>query len=195
MSRLAEPTPAKLVVGVIYRQQEVFEAALERLAACLGEVDVLSARLAFDQTDYYAPEMGPGLWRRLAAFRELIDPGSLGPIKRRTAMIEAEFTAQGKRQVNLDPGYVTLERLVLATGKNFVHRIYLGQGVYADLTLIFERGRFRPLPWTYPDYAGEELRSLLEMIRRNLIYQLAEIKRLPGGDGTPASPAKPGPGE
>lgn len=195
MSRLAEPTPAKLVVGVIFAQQPVFEAALGRLVDCLGEVDVLGARLAFDQTDYYAPEMGPGLWRRLATFRDLIDPGTLGPIKRRTAMIEAEFATRGRRQVNLDPGYVTLERLVLATGKNFVHRIYLGQGVYADLTLIFERGRFRPLPWTYPDYAGEELRSQMEMIRRKLKYQLAEIKRLPGEVALPASLAEPGPGE
>ncbi|MBU0517224.1 MAG: DUF4416 family protein [Proteobacteria bacterium] len=187
MSRLVEPTPAKLVVGVIYALQDVFEAALCRLVDCLGEVDILGARLAFDQTDYYTPEMGPGLWRRLAAFRDLIDPGTLGPIKRRTAMIEAEFSKQGRRQVNLDPGSVTLERLVLATGKNFVHRVYLGQGVYADLTLVFERGRWRPLPWTYPDYAGEELRSQLEMIRRKLKHQLSEIKRLPGEGSWPVS--------
>lgn len=192
MSRLVEPTPAKLVVGVIYGRQPVFEAALGRLVDCLGEVDVLGARLAFDWTDYYEPEMGPGLWRRLAAFRDLIDPGQLAPIKRRTAMIEAEFTEQGRRQVNLDPGYVTLERLVLATGKNFVHRIYLGQGVYADLTLIFERGQWRSLPWTYPDYAGEELRSQLETIRRKLKYQLSQIKRLPGGVSPAVRPESPG---
>jgi hypothetical protein len=162
-----------LVVGFIYAQTGVFQAALSRVEQCLGRIDLLTDRLAFDQTDYYAAEMGDVLYRRVAAFSDLFDPGDLPAVKRLTMALEGEFSVEGRRRVNLDPGYVTLERLVLATAKNFVHRIYLGNGVYADLTLIFQDGRFRSLPWTYPDYAGDDLRGQFEMIRRRLKWRLS----------------------
>ncbi len=179
MSRLTEPTPAKLVVGFIFGQDDVFQAALSRVEQCLGRIDLLTERFAFDQTDYYAAEMGDILYRRVAAFNDLFDPGGLAGVKRLTMSLEGEFSVEGRRRVNLDPGYVTLERLVLATGKNYVHRIYLGGGVYADLTLIYHHGRFRALPWTYPDYAGDELRGEFEMIRRQLKWRLSGIPVFP----------------
>jgi hypothetical protein len=181
LSRPTEPTPAKLVVGFIYGRDDVFEAALARVEQTLGRIDLLTERLAFDWTDYYAAEMGEVLFRRVAAFADLIDPGCLVAVKRLTLALEDEFSVKGRRRVNLDPGYVTLERLVLATGKNFVHRIYLGGGVYADLTLIYQDGRFRAMPWTYPDYAGEELRGQFELIRRQLRWRLSPA-------GTPVFP-------
>jgi hypothetical protein len=80
----------------------------------------------------------------------------------------------GRREANIDPGYLLLERLVLATGKNFSHRIYVGRGIYADLTLIYQRGAYRALPWTYPDYAGAPLGRFLAAVRRKYAVDLRE---------------------
>jgi len=103
----------------------------------------------------------------------LIDPNDLVDLKIWTVELEARFSDDmARRQVNIDPGYISIERLVLATGKNNVHRIYLGRGVWADLTLIFQQGEFRPLPWTYPDYASEAVRTVMQDIRRKYLDQL-----------------------
>ena len=120
----------------------------------------------FDFTDYYAGEMGSPLYRRVLVFERLIEQEHLVRIKVKTNQIEQAFAVQGARQVNLDPGYLLLERFVLATGKNFSHRIYLGQGIYADLTLVFQDGRYQALPWTYPDYASPQLRDFLLQARQ-----------------------------
>jgi hypothetical protein len=102
-----------------------------------------------------------------------MDPVELVPLKIWTNELENEFRiSNSKRQVNIDPGYVSAERLVLATGKNNVHRIYLGQGVWADLTLIFEKGKFKTLPWTYPDYASAEIRSIMADLRKRYQDQI-----------------------
>ncbi|MBW2356714.1 MAG: DUF4416 family protein, partial [Deltaproteobacteria bacterium] len=108
-----------------------------------GPLDIVSAWMPFDRTDYYAAETGPVLWRRMMAVKRLVDPGIL-----------------------------SRERFVLATGKNFSHRIYLSQGIWADLTLVFRLGGFDPLPWTYPDYAAPEMRALLAMIREKYCLDL-----------------------
>ncbi|HIC91403.1 MAG TPA: DUF4416 family protein, partial [Syntrophaceae bacterium] len=91
-----------------------------------------------------------------------------------TNSIEKHFCIDHKRRVNIDPGYITPERLVLATGKNYSHRIYLRDGIYADLTLIFKKGSFRPLEWTYPDYATSQVIELMNAIRKRYISQLRE---------------------
>ena len=99
--------------------------------------------------------MGDNLFRKLISFEKLIKPETLSDIKLFTNSIENEHLAEGgKRIVNIDPGYISLEKLVLATGKNFAHRIYLRNGIYADLTLVYKNGDFQPLEWTFPDYAG-----------------------------------------
>ena len=85
---------------------------------------------------------------------------------------------QGRRRVNLDPGYLLLERFVLASGKNFTHRIYIGQGIYADLTLMFQKGAFRTLPWTYPDYAARDMQSFLTQVRRKYAADLAVHQKI-----------------
>ena len=97
--------------------------------------------------------MGSPLFRRLFGFKQLIQQHDLGQIKLTTNSIEHQYSSGNKRLVNIDPGYLLHERFVLATGKNYSHRIYIGKGIYADLTLIYCHGRFESLPWTYPDYA------------------------------------------
>jgi len=112
--------------------------------------------------------------RRMAAFKPLIDQSSLSAIKLKTNAIEREFSKNQKRSVNIDPGFMLRERFVLATGKNFAHRIYIGDHIYADLTLIFQKGSFQPLPWTYPDYKATNMQSFLYQVRNKYIKDITE---------------------
>ena len=166
MSRPATPDPAKLVVGVFMADTGLFEPVARRLFERFGPMDLMSPWLSFHHTSYYEPEMGGPLFRRMMAFGQLIRAEDLVEIKAFTNALEDDFTQDGRRRVNVDPGYLVLERFVLATGKNFTHRIYLGQSVFADLTLIYHKGDFQTLPWTYPDYAGQEIRSFLHLVRK-----------------------------
>ncbi len=102
----------------------------------------------------------------------LVEQDALVEVKLVTQRLEAATMKEGRRTVNIDPGILTAERLVLATGKNFTHRIYLGHGVFADLTLVFRKGSFVALPWTYPDYASEESISLWNAARRSYLVRL-----------------------
>jgi hypothetical protein len=145
--------------------------ALDALVSNFGPVDFLSAPGAFPYTTYYDDEMGPGLRRQTAGFLNLVTPGSLAGIKLRTNEIETGLSLDGKRKVNIDPGLLGLENFILATGKNFTHRIYLRDGIYADLTLIYNKGAFRPLPWTYPDYLEPEFLHLIGVMRKKLKLQ------------------------
>jgi hypothetical protein len=110
--------------------------------------------------------MGAPLYRRVFSFERLIAQEQLAEIKCRTNSLETKLSTQGRRSVNIDPGYLLFERFVLATGKNYTHRIYIGRGIYADLTLIYQKGAYRPLPWTYPDYAAPQMGSFLVKVRQ-----------------------------
>lgn len=166
MSMPHAPRPAKLVVGVFLKDRALFPDIANELEATFGAFDVVSPWMAFDCTSYYEKEMGAPLWRRMLAFRPLIEQDRLADVKLATHAMEQIRSTGGRREANIDPGYLLLERLVLATGKNYSHRIYIGRGIYADLTLIYQRNAYRALPWTYPDYAGEPLGRFLMAVRR-----------------------------
>lgn len=165
MSIPSPPDPARLVVGVYTADKSLFDPILAGLKALYGEVDTLSDWMAFDRTDYYEKEMGRPLFRRMASFETLIGQDDLADIKLSTNAIEAEYTVDGKRTVNIDPGYMLLSRFILATGKDFSHRIYIGKGIYGDLTLIYTKGGFKTLPWTYSDYTEQAMTSYLLAVR------------------------------
>jgi hypothetical protein len=165
MSLPQPPKPAKLVVGLFTRDRLIVEQLSDKLLGAFGDFDLVSCWLPFDYTTYYEREMGAPLFRRMFAFKPLIEQSELSTIKAVTNRIENQFTSHNKRMVNIDPGYLSQERFVLASGKNFTHRIYIGQGIYADLTLIYQRGAFEKLPWTYPDYADEPVLAFLEKVR------------------------------
>ncbi|MDR3569172.1 MAG: DUF4416 family protein [Syntrophobacteraceae bacterium] len=167
-----EPHPAKLVIRFLFTDSGVQLPVLEALASDFGPMDFLSSPGDFPYTTYYDVEMGPGIRRQTAAFLNLVGQGALPDIKLRTNEIETRFLQNGKRQVNIDPGILSLERLVLATGKNFIHRVYLREGIFADLTLIYREGAYRSLPWTYPDYREPEFLHYLEVLRKKLKYQM-----------------------
>ncbi|MFH1673339.1 MAG: DUF4416 family protein [Pseudomonadota bacterium] len=172
MSTPQKPKPAKLIVGLFLNDKVIIRKVTESLAAYCGQPDAVSPWLSFHHTDYYAPEMGQPLFRRLFAFADLIEQDTLSDIKLFANKLEQDFMSGGKRLVNIDPGYLLAERFVLATGKNYTHRIYLRDGIYADLTLIYNKGIFHPLDWTYPDYTEGEMFTFLECVRKKYLWQI-----------------------
>lgn len=174
MSIPREPKPAKLVISIFMQDKHHLQKAVRSLSESFGSVDMVSPWLPFDQTDYYTAEMGTPLFRRFISFDGLIQQDALADIKCFTNGLEGQFSKEGKRLVNIDPGYMVAERFVLATGKNYTHRIYLRARIYADLSLIYRKGRFRPLDWTYPDYVGEAIIRLLHSIRDRYMFQVRQ---------------------
>lgn len=143
---------------------------ISRVAAALiegfGPVDMVSPWMPFSDTPYYAAEMGGPLFRRVFAFSRHVGQGTLAEIKGCTNALEEDLSLKGRRRVNLDPGLLLHARFVLATAKDHAHRIYLGKGIFADLTLTYREGAFRPLPWTYPDYTEPSMIGFLTDVRR-----------------------------
>ncbi|HKZ46429.1 MAG TPA: DUF4416 family protein [Thermodesulfobacteriota bacterium] len=173
MSRPKNPNLVKLITSLITGEDDIIKPVLKKLEARLGSVDILSERLDFSHTDYYRDEMGERLFRKIASFEKLIKPDELADIKLFTNSVEDEYLKEdGKRAINIDPGYISMEKMVLASCKNFSHRIYLKKGIYADLTLIYKAGGFQSLEWTFPDYAKDNIKRLLQGIRERYMHQL-----------------------
>jgi len=175
---MSRPRPAeavKLVMSFISPMGDGFGEAIKILAVHFGRPDFISTRMPFDYTDYYEKEMGQPLVRRMVSFERLIPPESLPDVKLLTNGIEEQFSDEGRRKINIDPGYISPAHLILATGKGYTHRPYLRDGIYADLTLVFTEGTFRALAWTYPDYAGPEVIALLNKIREKYLQTLKTV--------------------
>lgn len=185
MSQPQSAKPAKLVVGLLLNSKSLLSEITRDLAQRFGKIDMTSAWMDFDYTDYYTKEMGKPLFRRMLVFRRLIEQTDLAKIKLATNDMELSYAINGKRCVNIDPGYLLLERFVLGTGKNYTHRIYVGHGIYADLTLIFQKGAYRALPWTYPDYQDGNMIEFLNQVRRKYA---ADLRILDTSQDQSASP-------
>ena len=166
------PAPVKLIVSAFAPSRALLDEAKRALVAEWGTIDYESELLSFDHTAYYEAEFGPDLVRLIWSFAHLIDPGALAEIKVRTNELEGRWAADGKRKVNLDSGYVALSKMVLATTKNYDHRIYLGRGIYGEVTLHYRQGAYHAWPWTYPDYATARYRALFAGIRERYLEQL-----------------------
>jgi hypothetical protein len=166
------PKPAKLVMSLISAEDGILMRAMEDLNSIYGEIELLSDLLPFDFTRYYDEEMGAPLFRRFIAFKELVQREALADIKEMTNGVEERYFRDGCRKVNIDPGVLSEENLVLATTKGFAHRVYLRDGIYADLTLIFRNRSFRPQEWTYPDYRQGGVIELMNGLRRSYLRQL-----------------------
>ena len=176
MAQVVEPPPVKLIMGLIMAGDAPIDEAHQHLEASYGKIDLGTARSPFIATRYYEREMGPQLSRMFWSFELLIAPDILAGIKRQTNMMEQRFARwdgqRWRRRVNLDPGYVDLAKLVLATTKDRQHRLYLGQGIYGEATLRFTGGRFVPWEWTYPDYRLPEYLAFFDAVRRRYRQQL-----------------------
>jgi hypothetical protein len=167
--------PATLFIAIL-APENLLDEAEARLSRAFGPLDLRSAAFPFTFTDYYQAELGTGLLRRFVAATTLIPQNALPEIKHRTGAIERELSAAGegapRRRVNLDPGYLTPAKIVLASTKDCAHRLYLDHGIFGDLHLTYEQGAYQSLPWTYPDYRTQEALSFFTELRRR--HQAAE---------------------
>ena len=184
MSVPQPPKPAKLIIGIFTQEKKIIGNLVPAFASMFGKIDLVSPWLPFNFTTYYETEMGSPLVRRVFAFKKLIEQDNLAGVKAATNRIEQTYLQSEKRRVNIDPGYILSERVVLASGKNFNHRIYVGDGIYADLTLIYQKGNFQKLPWTYPDYADHAMLNFLEQVRNKY---LLDVKKTVNSIGPGAS--------
>ena len=173
MGAIHDPNFALLVLAASSRYAEALDWARERCQQAYGPVALASDAFDFTETDYYAETMGTDLKKQFFAFEPLIDPAALAEIKRATNAWEAEYTALGRhpepRPLNLDPGYITPAKLVLASTKDHAHRIYLARGIYAEVTLAFRQKRWQPLEWTYPDYRRDDYQRFFTRCRELLL--------------------------
>jgi hypothetical protein len=172
MSKPGTAEPVKLIFSVFAKETELLNKAIEILSSNYGQPDFVSAIVPFDYTNYYCAEMGHGLVRRFLSMERLIRPEALPDIKLATNEIENKSALDLRRRVNIDPGYISKAHLILATGKAYTHRPYLRDGIYADLTLVYQGKKFCSLPWTYPDYADEKQLIMLSKIREKYLLQL-----------------------
>jgi hypothetical protein len=175
VGKIALPLPVKLVMPLFTGDLPLLDDARVCMEERFGPVDYCSPQIPFAFTTYYEPEFGGNLVRQILAFERLVDPGSLAEIKVWTNELEEQLGKQGQRRVNLDPGYISEAKLVLATTKNHSHRIYLGQGIYAEVTLSWRDKDYRAWPWTYPDYRSEAYLVVFRAIRSIYCKQLKSL--------------------
>ena len=180
MGQTQPPKPVKLIVGMLSQKAELFEPAWQGMQDLWGPVDLRSEVFPFDQTEYYQKQMGSDLLRQFVSFQDLIDPGQLAAVKHQSNQLEQRYcqSSPGKllgvaRPINLDPGYIDSGKLVLATTKNYSHRIYIGDSMYAESTLHYYKGDWQPWPYTYPDYADGTYFAFFHQVRKILMEQLS----------------------
>ncbi len=175
MAEIKAFLPVKLICGVIFSQEKHVQKATERLVQYFGLADSRSPDFEFDLTDYYEPQMGKGLKRTFLSFQDLIPPERLSEIKVQTNQLEEEIQQAFKadrRILNLDPGYLTPAALIMATAKDFSHRIPLAHGIYAHLEFLFTKTGIRRLDWTYPDYVREGYQAYFLAARKIYLGQI-----------------------
>jgi Domain of unknown function (DUF4416) len=169
-------TPVKLFCGLIYREISTLQSAFKSLIKLFGPIDHESDIYDFDHTDYYQSEIGDRLIRKFISFDKLIHPLKLAEIKLKTIEIEQKLADQigeeFKRKINIDPGYMELSKIILASTKNYSHRIYLDKGIYAEVTLMRQYNKFKFLQWTYPDYVNPMALNFFEIMRVRYKVQL-----------------------
>jgi hypothetical protein len=168
MGEIRTSLPVKLFTGVLTSMPEIMPPAEERLIAHFGAVDLRSPQLIFDKTHYYDEEMGSPIYRYFLSFEKLMEPSAIAGVKIITNGLESEFAAEYsnvRRPINLDPGYLEQSKIILASTKNYYHRILIAEGIYAEVTLHFEDGAWRPFPWTFPDYKKNDYQQFFASLR------------------------------
>lgn len=180
MSNRRRYEPSQLIVACFSRHVSALDWAATRLQEAFGSIAAASPDYDFHHTTYYAPTMGEALKKRLLAFEQLVSPAALPAIKNFAIGLEHEAACRGgypeERPLNVDPGFLQLGRLILASTKDQSHRIYLGQGIYAENTLRFHHKRFEPWPWTYADYREPGVHGFLETAREALYARILQLR-------------------
>lgn len=169
------PYPVKLIIGVLYTDEKLLEEAKAMLIENFGDIDYQSSIFEFDISDYYHAEMGHPIHRIFLSILPLINPKEIARIKIRINKIEDDLAIEGKRKVNLDPGYLDYDKFVLASAKYNGQKVYLDFGIWADLTLRYEKGNFYPFPWSFPDFKRGIYNHTFQRMRE--IYKAQMKKR------------------
>jgi hypothetical protein len=167
--------PVKLIIAVLYNSQANPTGFIPHLARIFSPVDYSSPVYPFGHTHYYDKEMGSPLSRIILSFEALITPDSLAEIKHLTRQVEEMYSVDSRRCINLDPGYLDTDKVVLASAKYGRQKIPLKDGIYADPTLEFTRRNFRPFEWTFPDFSTKLYYEDLKHIRVVYKHQLREL--------------------
>jgi len=178
ITTLADPQPftsVKLICGIMASNDSIIHKAEESLLQLYGDIDSSSPLFPFDLTDYYEKQMGGNLKRIFLSFEKLIEPERLSAIKQETIRLERKIREESQaalRIANLDPGYLTPSSLIMATAKDFAHRVPLKEGIYAHLEFLFGKDEIRTLDWTYPDYKSKGYQEYFLGVRRIYLSQL-----------------------
>ena len=186
----SHPKPAKLFIGMLSQEVSLFNELKVQLKELFGTIDLESPVWEWNHTDYYLKEMGAGLRRQFIFFQNLINPGVISEIKLKTNELERQYIYEnplphpfyknpsippltkggkggfkGGRKINLDPGYLDSARIILVSSKDFSHRIYLGKGIYGEVTLIYSGNNYQVLPYTYPDFRTQKYMDIFKKAR------------------------------
>jgi hypothetical protein len=180
MWEIQDILPVKLIVGVLACDEAALKESHTPLIETYGPADLVSDMYPFDMTEYYVDEAGPNMVRQFLAFEHLIDPGHLATIKHQTNRMEQVLAKQLNtpypRPVNLDPGFVEPSKLVLASTKNFAHRIYIGDRMYAEVTMTYNKGIWETFAFTFPDFKSGRYNAFLSNVRQRVVAQQRELK-------------------
>ena len=171
MGAASTPKDVCLIVAMCYNDKSLKDSSITSLEKKYGAIEFDLAPVLFSHTNYYGKEMGETLEKLYFSFKDYIYPGDLADIKNFTNSLELDSALAGKRNVNIDPGYIEVPKLILATTKNFSHRIYIGNKIYGDVQLYWQNGKFNANPWTYPDYKDEKVMHFFEQVR-NEYFQM-----------------------
>jgi len=171
--------PVKNFVSVIHSDKNLFESFMEQIASQFGEIDTVSEAFDFDFTDYYKPEMGENLKRQFFSFKDLTEGDYIVEIKKKCLEFEENFSENGKRRLNIDPGYIDLYKLVLVSEKYMGHKIYLKDGICADLVLLLGKNKTNPFIWTFPDFKSKRYDDYILKLRKIYKQQLKNLKIIP----------------
>jgi len=177
MGTPGQPKKVLLFIGTLFKEREIYYTSLELLKNLYGKILMESAQSEWKYSNYYNDELGSPIFRRFIFFKELISEGEIADIKLQTNEIELKLSRNSKRMINLDPGYISLAKLVLATTKDYSHRIYLKNGIYGEVTLIYKKNSFIPHINTYKDYADKKYIELFNLARQ--IYKDLHNKSYP----------------
>ncbi len=163
----------KLIAALMSSELDLLDEVQQQLAQIFGACELRGALYSFDAfSAYYEREMGTGLQKRFISFAGMIQVETLPGIKHKTNTIEAQYASNEQRRINIDPGYVTHAQMVLATTKPYSHRIYLGNGIHAELTYLCKGKNFYPMDWTYPDYREPFAIRFFEQVRALYLQEM-----------------------
>ena len=176
MWTVKKPSPVKLIVGILAADEKCVTAARRNVEDEFGDIDFVSEVWPFTQTDYYKLQAGEHILRQFVTIKDLVDPGQLAQIKHKANEMEqtlaAELNMELPRPVNLDPGIIEPSKLILASTKNFSHRIYIGDNMYAEVTLTYSKGKWETYKYTFADYQQPAYHEFFSKVRNRLVEQL-----------------------